>query len=308
MKKLSAITVIAFHLCIFAVANAQKLPLIQQENARAPQNVKIDGRLTEWANMPWAYNETNRIYYLVANDDTNLYLSIRGEDVTVTTKVLNGGISFTISHTLDKKTRAKAADNAIVTFPVSLSNNAMLNVMIPLLNLREFKRDTLTHLKEIDSITKVANRRLTTVLKEIGVSGLKGISQTVLPIYNDKDIIAAGKLQGVQPVFEIAIPLKYLGLDLINNKRFSYNIKLDIPGFDPNQPREDIMSERVASMPSIEVTSRSAVVRTGLRIADPDGDYQSHKTDLWGEYTLVINSKQLPNPSKGKVLSPKISP
>jgi len=287
VKKLSIINLIAFQLCFFAVANAQKLLQIQQANARAPQNVKIDGRLTEWANMPWAYNETNRIYYLVANDDANLYLAIRGEDVTVTTKVLNGGIAFIISHSLDKKARAKVTGNATVTFPVSLGNNAMMSVMMPLLSLREFKKDTLAHAKEIDSIRKIADRRLTTVLKEIGVSGLKGIPETTLPVYNDKDIIAAGKLQGAQPVFEIAVPLKYLGLDLINNKSFSYNIKLDVPEFDPNKPREDIMSERMASMPSIEVTSRSAVVRTGLRMADPDGDYQSHKTDLWGEYTLV---------------------
>nr|WP_294795745.1 hypothetical protein [uncultured Mucilaginibacter sp.] len=233
------------------------------------------------------YNETNRIYYLVANDGANLYLAIRGVDVTVTTKVLNGGIAFTTSHTLDKKARAKAVGNATVTFPVSLSNNAMMTVLMPLLSLREFKRDTLAHLRTIDSIRKIADKRLTTVLKEIGVSGLKGISETALPLYNDKEIIAAGKLQGTQPVFEIAIPLKYLGLDLTNSKSFSHRIKLDIPQFDPNKPREEVPSERIAST-SVEVTSRSAVIRTGLPMADPDGDYQSHKTEMWGEYTLVV--------------------
>lgn len=287
MKKLSALILIAFQICLFAVANAQKFLPIQQASARATQNVKIDGRLTEWADMPWAYNETNRIYYLVANDDTNLYLAIRGTDATVTTKVLNGGIAFTISHTLDKKLRAKAAGNATVTFPVSLSNNDMLSVVYQLLMLRQFKGDTLAHRRDIDSIRNIANRRLITVLKEIGVSGLQGISETVLPIYNDKNILASGKLQGAQPVFEIAIPLKYLGLDFTNNKSFSYRIKLDIPEFDPNKPRESIMSERLASMPSMEVTSRPTVVRTGLPMHDADTDYQEHKTELWGEYTLV---------------------
>jgi hypothetical protein len=285
--RINALIGIAFQVCFFALANAQKLPLIQQTSARAPQNVKVDGRLTEWANMPWAYNETNRINYLVTNDDANLYLAIRGLDATVTTKVLNVGIAFTISHSLDKKTRGKATGNATVTFPVSLTNNAMMSVMMPLLSLREFKRDTLAHLNKIDSIRSVANKRLTAILKEIGVSGLKGISETALPIYNDKDVMAAGKLQGAQPVFEVAIPLKYLGLDLTDNKSFSYRIKLDIPEFDPNKPREDIMSERMASRPSVEVTSKSAVVRGGLPMADPDGDYQEHKTELWGEYTLV---------------------
>ncbi len=287
MKKLSALIVIAFQICLFAVATAQKLPLIQQTSARAPQNLKIDGRLTEWANMPWAYNETNRIYYLVANDDTNLYLAIRGENATVTTKVLNGGVAFTISHTLDKKARSKATGNATVTFPVSLSNDAMMSVVHQLLTLRQLKGDTLAHRREIDSIRNIASKRLTTVLKEIGLSGLKGIPETTLPIYNDKDIMAAGKLQYAQPVFEIAIPLKYLGLDLANNKSFSYNIKLDIPAYDPTKPREDIMSERMALAPSIEVKSGPPPAKTGLPMADPDGDYQEHKTELWGEYTLV---------------------
>ena len=280
--------VAALLICLTTAVNAQKLPPIQQASARALQNIKIDGHLQEWANMPWAYNETNRIYYLVANDDANLYLAIRGVDVTVITKVLNGGIAFTVSHSLDKKARAKAAGNATVTFPVSLSNNDMLSVVHQVLVLRQFKGDTLAHGKEIDSIRNIANKQLTTVLKEIGVTGLKGISETVLPIYNDKDVLASGKLQGAQPIFEIAIPLKYLGLDFNNNINFSYRIKLDIPEFDPNKPRETIMSERLASMPSMEVTSRPTVVRTGLPMHDADMDYQDHKTELWGEYTLVV--------------------
>ncbi|MFD0748701.1 hypothetical protein ACFQZS_01015 [Mucilaginibacter calamicampi] len=284
---MSTLIGIVFQICLFAVANAQKLPLIQQANARAPQNAKADGRLTEWTNMPWAYNETNRIYYLVANDDVNLYLAIRGEGAPVTTKVLNGGIAFTISHTLDKKARAKAADNAIVTFPVSLNNSDMMSVVMPMLSLRQFKGDTTAHHREIDSIRTIAGKRLTTVLKQIGVSGLKGISESTLPIYNDKDIVAAGKLQGVQPIFEIAVPLKYLGLDFINNKNFSYSIKLDIPPFDPTKPRESIMSERLASMPSMEVKSGPPPTRAGLPMRDADMDYQDHKTELWGEYTLV---------------------
>ena len=286
MLRFTALIVVLL-ICLTTAANAQKLPPIQQASARALQNVKIDGKLTEWADMPWAYNETNRIYYIVANDDTNLYLAIRGTDATVTTKVLNGGIAFTISHTLDKKLRAKAAGNATVTFPVSLSNNDMLSVVHQLLMLRQFKGDTLAHGKEIDSIRNIANKQLTTVLKEIGVTGLKGISETVLPIYNDKDVLASAKLQGLQPIFEIAIPLKYLALDFTINKSFSYRIKLDIPEFDPNKPRESIMSERLASMPSMEVTSRPTVVRTGLPMHDADMDYQDHKTELWGEYTLV---------------------
>nr|WP_294795743.1 hypothetical protein [uncultured Mucilaginibacter sp.] len=51
--KFNILPAAALLLRIATATNAQKLPLIQQGSARAPQNVKIDGRLTEWANMPW---------------------------------------------------------------------------------------------------------------------------------------------------------------------------------------------------------------------------------------------------------------
>lgn len=50
-------------------AQAQKLPGVQQTALRAPTQIKIDGRTTEWGNQLQAYNKATCIYYTLCNDD-----------------------------------------------------------------------------------------------------------------------------------------------------------------------------------------------------------------------------------------------
>ena len=64
-------------------ANGQRLPNKQEEGFTAPQNVKIDGKATEWQNQFKAYNTATGIYYTVANDSTNLYLVIQATEPLV---------------------------------------------------------------------------------------------------------------------------------------------------------------------------------------------------------------------------------
>ena len=124
MKKLTynltyrALTVFTLTV-VFLTANAQKQPRIQQVSVRAPKDIKIDGFLKEWQNgFLNAHNVVNRCYYVVSNDDSNLYFTIRGQGQGIAFKVFNGGLSITISRALDKKERLKAKDNITVTFPV----------------------------------------------------------------------------------------------------------------------------------------------------------------------------------------------
>jgi hypothetical protein len=46
MKKLQLLLLAVL---AFANANAQKLPNVQQVSLRAPANIKIDGKATEWS-------------------------------------------------------------------------------------------------------------------------------------------------------------------------------------------------------------------------------------------------------------------
>src|SRR5260221_3908569 len=86
---------------ISAIANAQKLPKVQRISVRAPKNIKIDGTSREWENDTFrAYNASDRIYYTMSNDDHNLYLIVRATGVFEDDKVIRGGVTLTISHSL----------------------------------------------------------------------------------------------------------------------------------------------------------------------------------------------------------------
>ena len=86
-------------------ANAQKLPNVQQGSLHAPANVKVDGKATEWNSQFQAYNHTTGIYYTIANDAGNVYLTVQATDSHTIDKMLSGGITFTVKNT-DKKNKA----------------------------------------------------------------------------------------------------------------------------------------------------------------------------------------------------------
>lgn len=51
-----------FFLLLFSlIVSAQKLPNIQKESVRAPDNVKVDGKPIEWGNKLKAYNNATEI-------------------------------------------------------------------------------------------------------------------------------------------------------------------------------------------------------------------------------------------------------
>src|SRR5476651_1276857 len=101
MRKLSTTTVkqalpaFLFILVSFA-ATAQKLPAVQQISLRTPDNLRIDGKPTEWNNKFQAYNSRTDFYYTIANNDNNLYVIIQTPIPDVIRRIMNGGVSLTI--------------------------------------------------------------------------------------------------------------------------------------------------------------------------------------------------------------------
>src|SRR5687767_12642480 len=75
---------------------AQKLPELQTDGLRAPVTVKIDGKLDEWGSLP-AYNKRVNVFYSISNDDENLYLVIKSDNSIIISKIMQGGIAFTVS-------------------------------------------------------------------------------------------------------------------------------------------------------------------------------------------------------------------
>ncbi len=112
MRKPAIITILTL---AFLQANAQKLPNTQKVSVWAPQSIKIDGKATEWNDSYQAYNNATDINYTLSNDDKNLYLAIKATNrLVIDGRILSGGISFTVNHTLSKKD----ANAVTVTYPV----------------------------------------------------------------------------------------------------------------------------------------------------------------------------------------------
>jgi len=270
--------------------NAQKLPQIQDVSVRAPQNVKMDGKMNEWP-APFynpqktdgylqAYNTTNRIYYTIANDDDNLYIVMRGLGTRVTRKSLSGSFTITLSHATDKKSRAKAADNVVINFPMPIDDKSISKILsqfsanVDFYNEDEVYPTGYPYIKQLDSIQAITNALLTPFIQEIKVKGIKEIPDTLLSVYNDTGIKAAMQFAWRQPVYEIAVPLKYLKLDVNNPLKFSYNIKLNLRAADPNRPGTNEDTSKM--MDGMDYVSM-----------DPGSLFMMSVTDFWGEYTLV---------------------
>jgi hypothetical protein len=267
IKKLSLIALFLIAICLTAIA--QKQPQIQEGSVRAPENVKIDGKHTEWEN-PFlkngdgylsAYNSASRYYYTIANDDNNLYVVLRGLGTGAAQKVFNGGLVILINHTAGKKPKLKAADNIAITYPLPQDEKTTDNILGPIFALNGVLPQTEANRKQVDSIVNVANGRLANAVKEIRITGVKEIQDSVLSVYNEQGIKAVMQFAKRMPMIEIAIPLKYLGLDINTSAKFSYDIILN-----------------------------GMTLPQGVGI-DKDTDINSmyfiSASDFWGEYTLA---------------------
>lgn len=217
---------IGYLLCGFCSSEscAQKLPDVQTEGLRAPSNVKIDGKLNEWGSLS-AYNKRIVVYYTIANDDENLYLVIKSDNSLITSKILQGGLTFTVS-----TTGRNEKDAAAITFPVVGDNEIqMVHKFLPR-GISDDARMSADQRKqalaERETAMVEADRKSINIFKFIKVGGIKAIVEKQLPIYNDRGIqVAAGMDAGRALNYELAVPIKYLDLPLATST-IHCNIKL----------------------------------------------------------------------------------
>ncbi|GAB2982867.1 hypothetical protein GCM10027049_19620 [Mucilaginibacter puniceus] len=188
-------------------AVAQKLPNIQTTSLLAPATVKIDGRATEWNNELQAYNKSTDIYYTIANDGNNLYVTIRATDKLIMRKIILSGFTFAINKIDDgKKT---------------------LSILLPLFSgddkyglLSVFSETSLKN----DSLIRILNSRLEKA-KELRISGFDGINTESIPIYNEYDIQAKALFDKSNWLtYELAIPRKYIRS---TSDKLNYTIQLN---------------------------------------------------------------------------------
>ena len=238
-------------------AIAQKLPKVQEQSIKAPATIKIDGKATEWDNQFQAYNPGSRIFYTLSNDDENLYLIARMEEMNGNFKAIGKGITLTIQ---PQKGADKDKKPVVITFPTKskVADREKIHDNVHwIYSIKDNKRKR-------DSVQTLTNKMIATAFKQIDVSGLSEVSDASIPIYNLQGIRVAGQINNeAQYVYELAIPLKYLAVVTDDSGTINYSIKV-------NAPAEE----------------------GGLRLnnyagASDDMLYQLHSTEFTGVYTLA---------------------
>ncbi|MFD0748522.1 hypothetical protein ACFQZS_00105 [Mucilaginibacter calamicampi] len=265
MKKIALLLV-----TVITVFNtyAQKLPTTQQISLRAPDDIKIDGKTTEWGKLQ-AYNPPTEINYTIANDDKKLYLVVQVSGGLIT-NIANGGIRLAIQ----KNGGRNDTGAPFIKYPY-LEKAKRLPI-----NPRDFNGAA-------DTIVAKYNKQLTTNAKWIYTNGLNGVD-SLLSVYNDRGVAAAGYFNSdMKYTLEMAVDLSLFGLSVENASKFSYHI---IANAEPNKYSMAVymdyiknVFERNSQVFSLTREDSDRALEN-LRVAD--GRFNA-STDFWGEYTLA---------------------
>ena len=270
---ITAISFAGLSIAAFA-AHAQKLPKVQKASVRAPENIKVDGEATEWHGQFQAYNKATSIFYTMANDANNIYLIVQATDQNTIKKIVQGGITLAIN-TSDKK---EDKNNLAVTFPKYDKRNHPFY-----LNPDKAPKtaDTLNDKMLADSLMHKYNKQLNNKLQSIGVTGIKGIPDSIISIYNEESIKAAAQFDHkIHYIFELSLPIKYVTSNQ-SDKAISlhYNIKLNGPMGN---------GSTVTMIPGRNVLTfkSSDGINYSLGEATQENMDFAYPTDFWGVYTL----------------------
>ena len=194
------------------MVHAQKLPGVQTTSVSAPKDIKIDGKPVEWPKFE-AYNNAIECYYTISNDAKNLYLAVQATHYGIIAKIAAGGITFTMGSTDKKSTVAPVT----ITYP-----------LISPLYSQGVSYTLRTNKTLSDSLLSALNAQLSGHVKEIPLTGVKAVSDSVVSIYNTLGIKAYGLLDHQKTyTCEMAIPLQYIEQVCDATGSFRYQIQLN---------------------------------------------------------------------------------
>jgi len=253
---------------------------VQVTSVWAPANVKIDGRLNEWEDNFQAFNKSTRLFYTLSNNEKYLYLAITCTDAQTVNKIAAGGITLTIN-TAGKK-REKGAFS--LTYPV-ISNSGG--------GRGRGARRQQTSGTDTAAIA-AAHKQFIASSKEIKVLGFKDVDDTLISIYNEYSIKTAIAYDTIGNYnYELAVPLKLLGISAGNMTEIAYNVKVNgLQLGDSGQVK--VMLDGFQSG-GISISGNGGGGRGrggGSGGGKSDGgnfDFQdlTSPTDFWGKYTLA---------------------
>ena len=211
---------LVFNILLVQVLFAQKVQNVQESSIWATTPVKVDGKLNEETFEP--SNKSTLLSYTMSNDDKNLYLVMKSDDNTNNNKIMMGGITLSIN--TDGKKKEK--DGFAVTYPVLVRQQGQRGG-----GQRQGGQQGGFGQRmqggSSDSAALVRRKQQLAAVKEIKVAGFKDITDSLISIYNEYEIVAVAKFddQGAY-IYELAIPLKLLGLTT-SSKEFAYNIRVN---------------------------------------------------------------------------------
>lgn len=211
--------------------HAQKVNELQEVSIFAPHAIKIDGKNFEWKDTDFSVNKRTSLSYIISNDDKNLYLIVKSTDVANNSKIMAGGITFSINPDGKKKEK----ESITLTYPLSVpfvrgqgGGGRAMRVA--------FSGGRPQDAKQRDSFMVARQKTQLAASKEIKIKGFKNTTDTLVAIYNEYGIKAFANIDKDNTFFyEVAIPLAELGISTAAPKEFAYNIKLNglqLPGFD----------------------------------------------------------------------------
>jgi len=237
---------------------AQKLPNVQKQSLRIPNNLKIDGLADEWGNNFAAYNHATDLAYTVANNDTMLYFIIKASDMQTIYKILNSGMVLTINTNSKNKTKGVMQ----IAYPLFGRKN------YPMIELRDnpqLNKKMVTNTAKVDSFRISINKELAKRDREIKVQGLQSVPDQIMSIFNTYSISVSESFDRMFNYnIEFQIPLAYLNMNIKRTTPFYYNITV------------------IGANSSLPINTRITV-----SIIKPQHMGALYDTDFWGGYILA---------------------
>jgi hypothetical protein len=283
MKKLILINILSFAAGLGAFAQSH-LKTVQVTSVWAPAAVKIDGRVNEWEDNFQAYNKSTKLFYTLSNNEKYLYLAITSTDPQNNIKIAAGGITLTINTAGKKKDKGAF----IITYPV-IANTGRGQRGGRFGGRQQSGGDD-------TAAIAAAHRQFVASSKEIKVFGFKDVDDTLISIYNEyglKTAIGYDSLGNYN--YELAVPLKLLGIAAGSTAEIAYNVKvngLEISGVWGKVALDGLQSGSLGGN-SISISGRGGGVRSdgnGRRSKEGkniDFEDLTSPTDFWGKYTLA---------------------
>lgn len=229
--KITFCTAIAAGLC--TVADAQKVNDLQEVSIFAPHAIKIDGKNFEWKDGDFASNKRTNLSYIISNDEKNLYLIIKSTDLANNSKIVAGGITFSVNPDGKKKEK----ESITLTYPIGTTfQRGQGGGGQRAMRMGMAGGGGPQGAKQRDSFMVARQKTQLAAAKEIKIKGFKNTTDTLVSIYNEYGIKAFASIDKDNAFFyEVAIPLEALGISVNVPKEFAYNIKLNglqMPGFE----------------------------------------------------------------------------